>query len=120
MYGLTDLDVDVILIGLAPEIDLRYERLYAYLHDDVTRRRPSIDLALNLLCASATEKLQHRERFAPDSPLVRSRLIEIYADLHHLNSPLLSHYYRVDEQIVRLLLLDDRHGFTARNFLATW
>ena len=107
VYGLTDLDLDVLLIGLAPEIDLRYERLYAYLQDDVTRRRPSIDLALNLLCASAGEKLQQRERFAPDAPLVRNRLIEIYADPHHANSPLLSRHYRLDEQIVRLLLLDD-------------
>ena len=107
VYGLTDFDLDVILIGLAPEIDLRYERLYAYLQDDVTRRRPSIDLALNLLCASAGEKLQRRERFAPDAPLVRDRLIEIYADPHHTNSPLLSRHYRLDEQIVRLLLLDD-------------
>lgn len=53
VYGLTDFDVDIILIGLAPEIDLRYERIYVYLQDDVTRRRPGIDLALNLLCNSA-------------------------------------------------------------------
>lgn len=107
VYGLTDFDLDVILIGLAPEIDLRYERLYAYLHDDVTRKRPSVDLALNLLCSSAGEKLQQRERFAPDAPLQRHHLIEVYSDPHHPNSPLLAHHYRLDEQIVRLLLLDD-------------
>lgn len=107
VYGLTNLDLDVILIGLAPEIDLRYERLYAYLQDDVTRRRPSIDLALNLLCASAGEKLQQRERFAPDAPLVRHRLIEIFTDPHHQNPPLLARFFRVDEQITRFLLLDD-------------
>jgi len=107
VYRLTDFDLDVILIGLAPEIDLRYERLYAYVHDDVTRRRPSIDLALNVLCTSAGQKLQQRERFAPDGPLVRNRLIEIYPDPHHANSPLLAQHYRLDEQIVRLLLLDD-------------
>jgi ATP-dependent 26S proteasome regulatory subunit len=107
LYGLTDFDLDVILIGLAPEIDLRYERMYAYLHDDVSRKRPSVDLALNLLCASAGAKLQQRERFAPDAPLVHHRLIEIYADPHHPNAPLLSRHFRLDEQIVRLLLLDD-------------
>ena len=37
-YGLTSFDVDVILLALAPELDQRYERLYAYLQDDVTRR----------------------------------------------------------------------------------
>src|SRR5450759_295451 len=95
VYGLSDIDLDVILIGLAPEIDLRYERLYAYLQDDVTRRRPSIDLALNLLCGSAGEKLQQRVRFAPDAPLVRHRLIEVFADPHHLNPPLLARFFRL-------------------------
>lgn len=107
VYGLTDFDVDAILVGLAPEIDLRYERLYAYLHDDVTRRRPSVDLALNLLCASAGEKLQQRDRFAPDAPLRRHHLIEVFADPQRPNAPLLSHHFRLDQQIVRLLLLDD-------------
>ncbi len=107
VYGLTDLDLDVILIGLAPEIDLRYERLYAYLQDDVTKRRPGIDLSLNILCASAGEKLRQRERFASDAPLVRHRLIEVFADPHHQNPPLLARFFRLDEQIVRFLLLDD-------------
>src|SRR5262245_30573654 len=49
-FGLDRFDLDVVLIALAPEIDLRYERLYAYLHDDLTRKRPSVDLALHLLC----------------------------------------------------------------------
>lgn len=107
VYGLTNLDLDAMLVALAPEIELRYERLYAYLQDDVTKRRPSIDLALNLLCSTAAEKLRQRERFAPDAPLIKHRLIEIYADPHHPKSPLLAHYFRLDEQIVRFLLLDD-------------
>jgi hypothetical protein len=51
-FELESIDLDIMLIALAPETDLRYERLFAYLHDDVTRRRPSVDLALNLLCAT--------------------------------------------------------------------
>jgi hypothetical protein len=105
VYELTDLDLDVMLLGLAPEVDLRYERLYAYLQDDVSRRRPSVDLALNLLCSSPGEKLQQRARFSPDAPLVRHRLIELIADPGH--PPLLALSFRLDEQIVRFLLLDD-------------
>ena len=30
-YDLSQFDLDVLLIALAPELDLRYERLYAYL-----------------------------------------------------------------------------------------
>jgi SpoVK/Ycf46/Vps4 family AAA+-type ATPase len=107
VYSLTDFDLDIILVALAPEIDLRYERLYAYLHDDVTRRRPSVDLTLNLLCTTGGDKLRQRERFAPDAPLVRDRLIDLYAEPQYPNAPLLSRCFRLDEQIVRLLLLDD-------------
>src|SRR3954447_24696835 len=56
-FELDDFDVAVSVIALAPELDLRYERLYGYLQDDVGRRRATIDLALNLLCADAAEKL---------------------------------------------------------------
>ena len=65
--GLTDLDVDLLLVCLAPELDLRYERLYAYLQDDVTRKRPTVDLALNLLCPSteASSRRASGSRRAP-------------------------------------------------------
>jgi hypothetical protein len=49
LFHLTPFDVDTLLICLALELDLRYERLYAYLQDDVTKKLPSVDLVLNLL-----------------------------------------------------------------------
>ena len=35
-YGLSEAELDIVLIAVAPEIDLRYERVYGYLQDDVT------------------------------------------------------------------------------------
>src|SRR5690349_10131008 len=35
-WRLSPFDADVLLIAAAPELDLRYERLYAFLQDDVT------------------------------------------------------------------------------------
>jgi AAA+ superfamily predicted ATPase len=102
-FGLSLFDLDVILIALAPELDLRYERLYAYLQDDVTRRRPSVDLALNLLCPSPEDKLARRVHFAPDAPLLRHELIRLIPDPNQVAPPLLGHYLKLDEQIVRLL-----------------
>jgi hypothetical protein len=54
-FHLSPFDVDVVLMCLATELDVRYERLYAYLQDDVTRKRPSVDLALNL-CAHRSQR----------------------------------------------------------------
>jgi len=48
LFHLTPFDVDTLLICLALELDLRHERLYAYLQDDVTKKRPSVELFLNI------------------------------------------------------------------------
>ncbi len=103
-FGLSVFDLDVILIALAPEIDLRYERLYAYLQDDITRKRPTIDLALNLLCPSAEAKLLQRANFAPDAPLIKQGLLELIPDPHQVYPPILSYYLKLDDQVIHFLL----------------
>jgi hypothetical protein len=102
-FGLTAFDLDMMLIALAPEVDLRYERLYAYLQDDVTRRRPSVDLALNLLCDSRDAKLVARIRLAPDAPLIRQKLIHLVTD-GTPHPPLLAQVLKLDDSVVRFLL----------------
>src|SRR5262249_25059436 len=79
-FELDRFDLDVLLVALAPEVDLRYERLYAYLHDDVTRKRPSVDLALHLLCGSFDQRIAHRARFGAQAPLVRRGLLQLLTD----------------------------------------
>ncbi len=106
--GLSAFDLDVVLIALAPEFDLRYERLYAYLQDDVTRRRPCVDLALNLLCSGIEDKLARRAHFLPDAPLVRHRIVELAADDAHPPGPVLARALQLDEQVVGWLLGRDR------------
>jgi AAA+ superfamily predicted ATPase len=103
-FGLARFDLDLLLIALAPEIDLRYEQLYAYLQDDVTRRRPTVDLALNLLCASAPAKLVGRSRLAPDAPLLRHHLLHLQPPSNQPASSFLALTVQADPQIVDVLL----------------
>ena len=54
---LADLDVEFLVAALAPDLDSRFERLYGYLNDDVTRRRATVGLVLELAgvpCTSAS------------------------------------------------------------------
>jgi len=104
---LDSFDLDVVVIALAPELDLRYERLYAYLQDDVTRRRPTVDLALHLLCASAEERVARRARFAPDAPLVRHAVVDLVAEPGQVEPPLIARAVKLDERVVRHLLGHD-------------
>ncbi len=103
-YDLTPFDLDLLLIALAPEVDLRYERLYAFLQNDVSRRRPSLDLALNLLCASTEAKLARRAHVAAEAPLRRHGLLHLIPDPNQTQPPLLGHYLKIDPQIVEWLL----------------
>lgn len=103
-YGLSPLERDIVLVALAPELDLKYERLYAYLQDDVSKKRPTVDLALNLLTASGEDKLIARKYFAPEFPLIGRHLIELIPDPHQIQPPLLAHVIKLDDQIVNLLL----------------
>jgi SpoVK/Ycf46/Vps4 family AAA+-type ATPase len=104
MFGLSALERDALLVALAPETDLRYERLYAYLQDDVTRKRPSVSLVLNLLCETHEARLESHARFAPGAPLLRHNLVVLLDDPSVPQPPLLSRYVKVDPRIVTYLL----------------
>ncbi|HWN43891.1 MAG TPA: AAA family ATPase [Thermoanaerobaculia bacterium] len=106
-FELTPFDLDALLVTLAPEVDLRYERLFAYLQDDVTKRRPSFDLVLNLLCPTFEAKLASRSRFSGQAPLLRHRLVEPFDDPSRPQPPLLARYLRADARVAAWLFGDD-------------
>ena len=103
-FELSPLNRAALILALAPEVDLRYERIYAYLQDDVTRKRPSVDLVLNLFCRSPEERFTGIEHFQSDGDLIRHRLIELAPDPGVPRAPLLAHNIEVDERIVGFLL----------------
>lgn len=112
LFQLTPFDVGTLLVCLAPELDLRYERLYAYLHDDVTRKRPSVDLVLNLLCPSFEAKLGALRRFSPSAPLFKHRLVHLLSDPSQQDPPRLANAVKLDERITNYLL--DSNDLDAR------
>ncbi|MBD1887664.1 ATP-binding protein [Microcoleus vaginatus] len=102
-FQLTPIDLDILALALAPNLDRRYERLYAYLQDDIRAKHPTVDLALNLLSPTAGDKLQQRDRFSPDAPLIRHHLLHLHSQ-PDTPTPLLAQTLHLDAQIVRYLL----------------
>jgi hypothetical protein len=103
-FGLDEFDLDVFLICLAPSLDLRYERLYGYLQDDVTRKRPTVNLVLDLLCEPGPRRLLQLPRFGPESPLFYYRLLEKASGAAAGNPPVLAQALSVDESVLSWLL----------------
>lgn len=113
LFHLKPFEIDFLLICLASELDLRYEKLYSYLQDDVTRKWPCVDLVINLIYSSIEEKLKAREYFSHKSPLLKNRLIYLSGDKH---SPLLSRSIKVDERVINFLMGNDEIDHSIRNF----
>lgn len=103
-FGLDDLEKDILLICLAPAFDLRYEKIYGYLQDDVTRKRPGINLALNLVCPAGPDRLLALSHFTADAPLFKYHLLERFSEPGQNRSPLLSQSLLIDETIVHWLI----------------
>ncbi|TET13156.1 MAG: ATP-binding protein [Dehalococcoidia bacterium] len=107
-FGLSDLELDALLVCILPEIDVKYEKLYAYLHDNVTRKRPSVHLLLQCLLASQKEMLRARDTFLPQAPLIAHRLIRLEDDPSAGTSSLLAKNLKAEDRIVNYLLGSDQ------------
>lgn len=100
--GLTEQDIEILVICLLPDLDPRFERLYGYLNDDVTRRRASIGLSLELAGMSPMDATA-RARLAPGAPLVDHSLILV----EDADRPFLTRALRVPDRVTAHLLGDD-------------
>ncbi len=103
-FSLSPAEIDILLIAIAPELEPRYETLYAYLQDDVTRKRPSVDLSLNLICREEREKIRARRLFAPGSQLIHFRLIELFEETHDRQATLLRKFVKAEPFVLQFLL----------------
>jgi ATP-dependent 26S proteasome regulatory subunit len=74
-FSLSTIEQDILLLALAPELDLKYETLYGYLNNDVTRKWPTHDLALRLFATNEEQKVRLRRCLAPGATLFSSGLL---------------------------------------------
>lgn len=103
VFGLNNLQLSTILTALAPEVDLAYGNLYAYVQDDVTRKNPTLDLVATLWCQSPVERVLARRLLEGSGALRRHLLVEA----EQSGSPVLSWPLHLDARIASYLLSSD-------------
>ncbi|MBK3577150.1 ATP-binding protein [Streptomyces sp. MBT65] len=109
---LTDLDTAFLLVALAPDLDRTFEPLYGYLNDDVSRRRATVGLALDL-CGIPAHEAAGRARFRPTAPLSALGLLTV----EEPERPFLTRSLRVPDRVVAHLLGDDTPDATLTGHL---
>jgi MoxR-like ATPase len=102
-FGLSQLERDALLTCVAAEADLRFESLFSYAQNDVTRKRPTPDLILRLFCDSAEEYLNARPVFSREGVLSRNALVR-FTDGQEREATFLARPLRAEERVVEFLL----------------
>jgi len=114
LLGLSTMELGAVVICLAPELRRQYDRLYAYLQDDLTRRRPSVELVLDLLCGTERQRWTARGMLADSAPLLRAGIVCPIEDPQSPSgSTGLARFLALDPRICQFLLgadtVDARH-----------
>ncbi|MRN57151.1 ATP-binding protein [Paenibacillus monticola] len=111
VLNLTGLEVSILVACLAPELDRKYERIYAYLQNDMSDKRPSVDFVLGLFTGAEEERLAARLLFDANAPLMKF-LLERRGEYGDSRTPLIARPLKLEDWVVNLLLgyevLDER------------
>lgn len=103
--ALTEIEKNILLMAIAPEINRRYGRLYNYLQEDAGALEdlPTVDLCLRLLCRNDNAWQAARSRLTGPNSIVALGLAEWIGDE---DGTLLSQQVRVTDKITNFLLSD--------------
>ena len=74
-FGLSPTEQDLLVLAMAPEIDLKYETLFAYLNNNIARKWPTCELALRVLSSSSFDRVNLRRYLLPQSTLFSENLL---------------------------------------------
>jgi len=103
---LNDLEIKIILILFAPEVNAKYDRIYAYLQDNLNRTYPTVQLLISLLCETSLETQELFNYFITPSKLTMLHLIKFVPN--DTNELLFQQPLRLSSS-VRNYLLEDIH-----------
>jgi ATP-dependent 26S proteasome regulatory subunit len=107
IFGLDPFERQVLIAAAAVEVDLRFESLYSWVRNDVTRKCPSVDLVLRIFCDDPAELPRCRETLRPNGTLFSEHLLRASEDQQERDAPFLNRSLRIDERIADFLLEHD-------------
>jgi len=79
-FGLSPFEMQVVVLCLAAELRPAYHKLFAYLQDDIARKKPTLWLVGDLLCETEADRWRMKGIFVPDAPLKRFGIVRVSDD----------------------------------------
>jgi ATP-dependent 26S proteasome regulatory subunit len=103
-FGLDPIDRDIVIVLLAPEVEVAFERAYAATWDDFTRKRADVGFVAGLIGRDARERHQVALRLVPGATLERSGLVDLEPQGDKIAHGFLSRPLRLSPRVVAHLL----------------
>jgi hypothetical protein len=100
---LTDIEIGILVVALAVNLDPRFEHFYIVLNNEVDTRGPNVATALRLAGAEPSDH-EARAFLRPDARLLALGMIEVEQG----NRSLLTRVLHVPERVISFLLGDNR------------
>lgn len=100
---LSPLEKSIIIACLAPELDRKYERIYAFLQNDLSAKAPAPDFLFTLFGLSEEERIAARLLFDPDAPLMKFAM-DLTEKSSNNGYTLLARPLKLDDWVVSCLL----------------
>lgn len=95
--GLSSIEFKLLLLALAPDLDIRFQRCYGFLQDDLSRRHGSI----GFYCSLLGDALDVRQHLRLADAITRWRLLDVIA-------PSADEMLRLDSYLVQWILGDPK------------
>ena len=103
IYGLGAFEQFCIIACLAPEVDQKYQKVYGFLQNDMTEKKPTIDMLSKIFQLEKQERSLLRSVFDIQAPLA-GYLMELHNELSDSWIPLITRHLKLDDWIVNYLL----------------
>lgn len=104
-FSLTPFERDCLLVAIAPQIDVKYGKLFGFLQDDATSQRPTVALTLRLLGEDGEDSSRLLQSWLPGGSLREHRLVTLGArPIDEHASVLVASVIKPDEGITTYML----------------
>jgi ATP-dependent 26S proteasome regulatory subunit len=105
IFGITPFEMSILIMAAAVEIDKKYEKIYSYINNDITRKLPTAGLVLDIFCDDEIGRLSAQQYFSADATLFYFDILH-FVDTDDAGS-FSGRRFRLDERIRRFLLGDN-------------
>lgn len=112
LFSLKDFEIYSIVLSLATELNLKYERIYAYLQDNLNLKKPTFELVSKILDLDIDDKIYIRNHFHKNHLFIKMILKDDELSQSFFNKKII-----LDERIINFLIEGNELDYDIKEFV---